>query len=117
MKRRVFTLGEANALLPHLRDVLEKIQEEAGELAEAVHTGDHDRIEDEMGDMLFVLANLARHLGVDPELALRRTNAKFVRRFNALEDDLHAQGASPAAATLEEMDALSALLEGEEVEV
>ncbi|SNS44571.1 nucleoside triphosphate pyrophosphohydrolase [Tropicimonas sediminicola] len=86
--------------------VLDKIREEAEELAEAAASGSHDRIEDEMGDMLFVLANLARHLGVDPEQALRRTNDKFIRRFNALEDALHASGSSPAEATLDEMDAL-----------
>ncbi|NDR57201.1 nucleoside triphosphate pyrophosphohydrolase [Aliiruegeria sabulilitoris] len=86
--------------------VLDKIREEAEELAEAAKSGSHDAIEDEMGDMLFVLANLARHLGVDPEQALRRTNAKFTRRFNAIEDTLHAQGTSPAEATLDEMDAL-----------
>ncbi|SDI93840.1 nucleoside triphosphate pyrophosphohydrolase [Aliiruegeria lutimaris] len=86
--------------------VLDKIREEAEELAEAAKSGSHDAIEDEMGDMLFVLANLARHLGVDPEQALRRTNAKFTRRFNAIEDTLHVSGTSPAEATLDEMDAL-----------
>ena len=86
--------------------VLDKIREEAEELAAAAATGDHDAIEDEMGDMLFVMANLARHMGVDPEHALRRTNAKFTRRFNAIEDALYEAGRSPAEATLEEMDAL-----------
>lgn len=86
--------------------VLDKIREEAEELAAAARSGEHDAIEDEMGDMLFVLANLARHLGVDPEQALRRTNAKFTRRFAAIEDALHAKGSSPADATLDEMDTL-----------
>ncbi len=86
--------------------VLDKIREEAEELAEAAKSGDHDAIEDEMGDMLFVLANLSRHLGIEPEQALRRTNAKFTRRFNAIEDALHAKGSSPAESTLDEMDAL-----------
>ncbi|MDV7143806.1 nucleoside triphosphate pyrophosphohydrolase [Tropicimonas sp. TH_r6] len=86
--------------------VLDKIREEAEELAEASKSGDRDAIEDEMGDMLFVLANLSRHFGIEPEQALRRTNAKFTRRFGAVEDALHARGSSPAASTLEEMDAL-----------
>jgi ATP diphosphatase len=85
--------------------VLEKIREEAGELATATAARDMDAVEDEMGDMLFALANLARHLGIDPEQALRRTNDKFVRRFNAVEDALHARGTTPAESTLDEMDA------------
>lgn len=88
----------------NVQDVLAKLQEEAAELAEA--EGDADALEDEMGDMLFVLTNLARHKGIDPEAALRRTNAKFTRRFNAIEDALAAKGSSPQQATLEEMDAL-----------
>ena len=84
--------------------VLAKVQEEAAEFAEA--EGDADAMEDEMGDLLFVLTNLARHKGVDPEAALRRTNAKFTRRFNAIEDALKAEGRTPTEATLDEMDAL-----------
>jgi ATP diphosphatase len=87
-------------------DVLAKLTEEAGELAEAKRRADVDAIEDEMGDFLFVAVNLARHLGVDPEKALRRTNAKFTRRFAAIESALAAVGRRPDDATLEEMDAL-----------
>ncbi|MBS8227455.1 nucleoside triphosphate pyrophosphohydrolase [Vannielia litorea] len=87
-----------------VKDVVTKLQEEAAELAEA--EDDPDALEDEMGDMLFVLTNLARHKGIDPEAALRRTNAKFTRRFNAIEDALDAEGRTPQQATLEEMDAL-----------
>ncbi|QDC09367.1 nucleoside triphosphate pyrophosphohydrolase [Oceanicola sp. D3] len=87
-----------------VKDVLAKLQEEAAELAEA--EGDADAMEDEMGDLLFVLTNLARHMGIDPEAALRRTNAKFTRRFNAIEDALEAEGRTPQEATLDEMDAL-----------
>jgi len=94
-----FDWGEAGA-------VLDKVAEEAAELAEAAGRGEADALEDEMGDLLFVLVNLARHLQVDPEAALRRTNAKFVRRFAAIEDALAAEGRAPAEATLEEMDAL-----------
>lgn len=88
------------------REVLAKIAEEAQELTEAAETGDADHIEDEMGDLLFVMANLARHMGVDPEAALRRTNAKFTRRFESIEDALARQGRAPADASLTEMDAL-----------
>ncbi len=85
--------------------VLAKIAEEAGELAEAQAGADPDALEDETGDLLFAVVNLARHLGVDPEAALRRTNAKFTRRFAAVEDALAAEGRSPAGASLDEMEA------------
>ncbi|SLN18257.1 nucleoside triphosphate pyrophosphohydrolase [Roseisalinus antarcticus] len=91
---------------PETSQVLDKLVEEAGELVEARDRLGPDEIEDEMGDMLFVIANLARHLGLDPEAALRRTNAKFTRRFNAVEDALAAEGRTPADSTLGEMDAL-----------
>ncbi len=87
------------------QDVLEKLSEEAAELVEEIG-GDQDRIEEEYGDLLFVFANLARHLKVDPEAALRRANAKFERRFRGVEDALLAQGREPADASLAEMDAL-----------
>ncbi|MEM9049184.1 MAG: nucleoside triphosphate pyrophosphohydrolase [Pseudomonadota bacterium] len=87
-------------------DVLAKLTEEAAELADARSGGDVDATEDEFGDLLFVMVNLGRHLGVDPEAALRRTNAKFTRRFEAIEDVLAAQGRQPADASLEEMEAL-----------
>ncbi|NNU80480.1 nucleoside triphosphate pyrophosphohydrolase [Halovulum dunhuangense] len=88
------------------RDVLAKIVEEAHELAEVSEGTDPDRIEDEFGDLLFVMVNLGRHLGVDPEAALRRTNAKFTRRFAAIEAALEAEGRTPSDASLAEMDAL-----------
>ena len=87
-------------------DVVAKIAEEAAELVEAREAGDVDGLEDEMGDLLFVTANLARHLGVDPEAAIRRTNAKVERRFAAVEDALAARGRTPAQSELTEMDAL-----------
>jgi len=61
---------------------------------------------EEFGDLLFVMANLARHLNVDPEAALRATNAKFTRRFQAIETALHAIGKTPEQSDLAEMDAL-----------
>ena len=91
---------------PTAREVLDKLVEEAGELVEVMDAGDADRIEDEFGDLLFVLANLSRHLNVDPEAALRRTNAKFVRRFAFIEDALAAAGRRLDDASLEEMEAL-----------
>ncbi|OWU78065.1 nucleoside triphosphate hydrolase [Marinibacterium profundimaris] len=87
-------------------DVLAKITEEAAELAEARDTMGPDEIEDEFGDLLFVMVNLGRHLGLDPEAALRRTNAKFTRRFEAVEARLAERGRSPATSDLAEMDAL-----------
>ncbi|MGH8034545.1 MAG: MazG nucleotide pyrophosphohydrolase domain-containing protein [Lysobacterales bacterium] len=70
---------------PGPEPVLDKLREETGELIEAMATGKPERIEDELGDLLFVLTNLARQLGVNPETALRRANAKFERRFRAME--------------------------------
>jgi ATP diphosphatase len=84
--------------------VVEKIAEEAREVVDAGL--DQAKRDEEVGDLLFVVANLARHLKVDPEAALRGANAKFTRRFKFIEDDLQAQGRSPAAAGLEEMEAL-----------
>jgi ATP diphosphatase len=83
--------------------VVDKIAEEAREVAEAP---DQAAREEEIGDLLFVVANLARHLKVDPEAALRAANAKFTRRFRHIEATLAERGSSPAAATLEEMEAL-----------
>ena len=85
--------------------VVAKIAEEAGELAAAQAGADPDALEDELGDLLFAVVNLARHLSIDPEGALRRTNAKFTRRFAAVEDALQAEGRSPAEAGLDEMEA------------
>ena len=87
--------------------VIGKIREELGEV-EAELAGspvDCDRLEDEIGDLLFAVANLARHLKVEPEAALRRTNAKFRRRFGHIEDQMRASGQSLEAASLDEMEA------------
>jgi len=87
--------------------VVEKLTEEANEICDAQAAGaGPEKLEEEVGDLLFVVANLARHLKVDPEKALRSANAKFVRRFRYIEDGLKAQGRSCAEATLDEMEAL-----------
>jgi ATP diphosphatase len=88
------------------RAVLHKIREEADEIEAALDRGDAKELADETGDLLFALVNLARHVGADPDLALRGTNAKFERRFGYIERTLAAQGRSPQDASLEEMDAL-----------
>ena len=84
-------------------DVLDKIVEETGELARAAESGRRDAIEDEFGDLLFVLANLSRHLDVDPEAAIRRANEKFSRRFRHIEKRL-AEREGAGAAPLAEME-------------
>jgi MazG family protein len=87
--------------------VLDKIAEEASEIVEARREGaSQDDIASEIGDLLFVVANLARHLNVDPEAALRSTNAKVVSRFKWIESALEKQGRTTAEATLDEMEAL-----------
>jgi ATP diphosphatase len=90
---------------PDAEPVLDKIAEEAREVWEARAEGEN-RVEEEMGDLLFVVANLARHLGVDPEAALRRACAKFERRFSMVEDELERRGKRPQDSDLAEMDAI-----------
>jgi ATP diphosphatase len=88
------------------RAVVNKIREEADEIEAALDRGEASELADETGDLLFALVNLARHAGVDPEMALRSTNAKFERRFGYIERALSAQGRSLESASLSEMDAL-----------
>lgn len=90
-----------------LAPVVAKIEEEIGEIrVELANGADAKRVADEVGDLLFACANLARHTGVDPEAALRAANAKFERRFGYIETALRAQNRQPTEATLAEMDAL-----------
>ncbi|MEL6548748.1 MAG: nucleoside triphosphate pyrophosphohydrolase [Pseudomonadota bacterium] len=89
-----------------VEDVLAKLTEETRELVEAREGADPAHIEEEFGDLLFVMVNIGRHLGVDPETALRATNAKFTRRFRGIEAALAAEGRTPKDATLAEMNAL-----------
>lgn len=88
------------------RAVIAKIREETDEIEGALATGNHARVTGEIGDLLFALVNLARHLEVDPETALRTTNLKFEQRFASIEDTLAAAGKTPSGSTLDEMDAL-----------
>jgi ATP diphosphatase len=87
-------------------EVVAKIREELDEVGEAVASGDKAHAAEEVGDLLFTVANLARHLDVDPEHALRAANAKFERRFRHIEGALAADGRSPGQSNLAEMDAL-----------
>ena len=95
---------------PSLAPVFAKLHEEIGELeaeiADATDKPDRAAIEEEFGDLLFVVANVARHLKIDPETALRAANEKFVRRFRYIEEQLARRGSSPAQSDLAEMDAL-----------
>ena len=96
------------------RAVLHKIREEADEIEAALDRGDAEELAAETGDLLFALVNLARHVGADPDMALRGTNAKFERRFGYIERALAAGGRSLEGASLAEMDALWNEAKGEE---
>jgi MazG family protein len=89
-----------------LEDILDKLKEESQELREAYQNNEQERIAGEVGDLLFVTVNVARFLGIDPETALRRSNAKFNRRFRYVEANIKRQGRDLRDATLAEMDAL-----------
>jgi MazG family protein len=90
----------------NVEQVLEKLHEELAELEAARQAESPESLQDEIGDLLFVIVNIARFLKVDPEQALRGTNAKFRRRFEHVEKGLEAQGKSPREATIEEMEGL-----------
>lgn len=91
---------------PSTAEVLDKLDEEVGELKAEIVAGDLDKAREELGDLLFVMANLARKLGVEPEDALRGANAKFVRRFAFIEAELAKGGRTPEQSDLAEMDGL-----------
>jgi MazG family protein len=93
---------------PSIGPVIDKIEEELRELRTEIEAGEIDqaRLTDELGDVLFAVANLARHGKIDPEAALRSTNDKFEKRFRYVEQQLAKQGKKPGEATLEEMEAL-----------
>ena len=86
--------------------VLAKIREEADEIEAEIRAGEQHQAAAEVGDLLFAVVNLARHLDADPEGLLRATNQKFERRFGSIEAALAARGKTPAGSTLAEMDTL-----------
>ena len=86
--------------------VLAKIREEADEIEAEIRTGERTKATAEVGDLLFAVVNLARHLDADPEATLRATNQKFERRFSSIESALSKRGKTPAQSSLAEMDAL-----------
>jgi ATP diphosphatase len=91
---------------PDPEQVIDKIHEELEEVKEAAAAFERDKVEDEIGDLLFAVTNLARHYNIDPEAALRRTNAKFARRFREIETTLHREGRTLEEADLDEMERL-----------
>lgn len=91
---------------PDALSVIDKVEEELAELREAIAAGKEREIAEELGDLIFTLANLGRHLDIDPEAAVAATNDKFERRFRAVEAGLKRVGKSPATSNLEEMDRL-----------
>ncbi|MDP1709240.1 MAG: MazG family protein [Gammaproteobacteria bacterium] len=100
---------------PQVSQVLEKIEEELQEIRHEIkQVAGHDRLEDEIGDLLFVCVNLARHMKVNPEAALQRANAKFERRFRRIEELLAQRGRGPDESNLEEMDDLWNQVKSEE---
>ncbi len=86
--------------------IFNKLDEETAELKSAIERGEKDNIAEEIGDLLFVVMNLARHLDVEPETALNKTNRKFRQRFRFIEDNLLKAGVSLETATLDQMDSL-----------
>ena len=91
---------------PSTDQVLDKIIEESKEVIEAKDRLSDDALFEEFGDLLFIVANLARHLKIDPEAALRAANSKFIKRFEGVEDKLAALSKRPEDSSLAEMDAL-----------
>ncbi len=88
------------------KSVLAKMREELDEIEAALEAGDKAQMSDEIGDMLFAVSNLARHLQIDPDMALSGTNAKFIRRFTYIEAQLAAKGRTLSSSSLSEMDEL-----------
>lgn len=103
LSKRAATVG---FVWPTVQDVVAKLHEEVGEMLAEIEAGDLEKAKGEIGDVLFVVANLARTLDVDPEDAIRATNAKFVRRFAYVEAQLGARGKTPDQSDLTEMDTL-----------
>ena len=90
----------------HIDDVLNKVEEEIGEFRDALKTQDEDKVEDELGDILFALVNVSRYVGANAENALRRTIAKFIKRFRHIEMHASTNGLELRDMSLDEMEAL-----------
>lgn len=107
---KAFRVGEKAASVgfdwEQKEDVWAKVQEEIREVNEEIAAKDHDRLEGEFGDLFFALINACRLYGIDPEAALERTNKKFIRRFNSMEEEASAQGKMLHDLSLDEMEAL-----------
>ncbi|MDH3589997.1 MAG: nucleoside triphosphate pyrophosphohydrolase [Gammaproteobacteria bacterium] len=108
--RRAAKLGRRAASVgfdwPDITGVRAKVTEELGELDEEIQAGDQPAVEHELGDLLFAIVNLGRHLGIDPETALQAANNRFKRRFGHLEESLAQAGRVPDDADLEELEQL-----------
>ena len=91
---------------PDLKGLMRKFEEEAGELRRALRAKERSGIEEELGDLLFTIANVARHTGVDPEMALQAANRKFIERFRHIEDGLALRGLKPAPENRRRMEKL-----------
>ncbi len=90
----------------HMEGLLDKLDEEISELHHSIEISDQSKIEEELGDLFFVLVNVGRKMGIDPERALQRSNTKFIKRFEFVERQLNMKGKKPASSTLEEMETL-----------
>lgn len=105
---RAFRLGQKAARQgfdwPDVSGVIDKVDEEAAEVREALAAGDTEQVKRELGDYLFSVVNLCRHLGVDPEAALQSTNHEFSRRFRQIEKGLAAEGKTPKDVDLDELE-------------
>lgn len=91
---------------PHIDGVIAKIHEELDEVATELDEADQTKLLEEIGDLLFAITNLARHLNIDPELAIQQCNQKFIRRFHYIESQIFQQGKTLQTASLAELDAL-----------
>lgn len=89
-----------------LHGIVDKIQEELEEVTDEIDDGDPERLQDEIGDLLFAVTNLARHLAIDPDQALAGCNRKFQARFRYIEQQLEIQGKTPGDMPLDELDKL-----------
>jgi ATP diphosphatase len=91
---------------PHIDGVIAKIHEELDEVAAELDERDQGKLQEEIGDLLFAITNLARHLDIDPQLAIQQCNQKFIRRFQYIETQIFQQGKTLETASLEALDTL-----------